>query len=159
MSELILGESARTLDERFRLSLPAELSDPLTTDDVTDCILAKEQPGCLSLWDVSTWESKLDEAVALVSRKIVAGRLEGRLEQVQLFGRLLSTRHTRVRLAGRRRIALPEGFREFLGVEPGDTVMVIGAAICIEIWDPQRWRQHIADQMPEFRKLMDDLVG
>lgn len=158
MAELILGESVRRLDERNRLSLPADFMAGLT-DDSGGCILAKERPGCLSLWDAPTWESKLNEGVALIGSKIQAGRYQGRLEQVQLLGRLLSTRHTRVKIAGRGRLLIPDGFREFLDVENGGSVMVIGAAVCIEIWHPQHWQQHIGEQMPEFRRLLDQLVG
>ena len=44
-----LGEFQRTLDERYRLSIPNELGDALVAESA-DCILAKERPGCLSLW-------------------------------------------------------------------------------------------------------------
>lgn len=47
--QFILGEYSRTLDERYRLSVPSELGDLLTAES-TDCILAKERAGCLSLW-------------------------------------------------------------------------------------------------------------
>ena len=152
-SELILGEAQRTLDERFRLSLPSEMADGLTAE----CILAKERPGCLSLWSAQTWQAKLDEGVELIKRKMQSGRLEGRIGQVQLFGRLLSTRHRAVQLAGRGRLLIPEGFREFLGVEPGGEVMVIGAAVCVEIWNPPRWLKYLESRMPRFRRLFDRL--
>ena len=67
-----------------------------------------------------------DEGVELIKRKMQAGKLEGRIGQVQLLGRLLSTRHKPVQLAGRGRLLIPEGFRQFLGVEPGGEVLVLG---------------------------------
>jgi MraZ protein len=155
---LILGESTRTVDDRFRLSLPAELAKEVAGSG-NECLLAKEQPGCLSLWSASIWQTRIDEEIQLVRGKIQAGRLSGRLEEVQLLGRLLSTRHTMVHLAGRGRLLIPEGFREFLGVEPGGTTIVIGAAVCVEIWHPRYWQDHIAQQLPDFRKLIDQLVG
>jgi MraZ protein len=60
-------------------------------------------------------------------------------------------------LAGRGRLLIPEGFREFLGVEPGKEVMVIGAAVCIEIWHPEKWINYIEGKMPSFRKLLNTL--
>jgi len=152
----ILGEFSRTLDERYRLSVPAELADPLTVESV-DCILAKERSGCLSLWNASVWQAKLDAGVNLIKQKMVAGKLEGRVSQVQLLGRLLSTRHTPVQLAGRGRLVIPEGFREFLGVEPGGDVMVVGAALCIELWNPPAWLKYLEKRMPRFRRLFDQL--
>lgn len=158
MARLILGESIRTLDERYRLSIPPELAEPLA-EAGSDCILAKERPGCLSLWSVATWQGRLDAGIQLVESKIEAGRLEGRVEDVQRLGRLLSTRHRQVQLAGRGRLVVPEGFREFLGVEPGGDVMVVGAAVCVEIWHPEKWAVYVGDQMPAFRQLLDQLSG
>jgi MraZ protein len=158
MNQLILGEATRTLDARFRLSLPPELVALLAAEK-GDCILAKERPGCLSLWNAATWKSRLDEGVQLVVRKILARRLDGKLDDVQRLGRLLSTRHREVQLAGRGRLIVPDGFREFLGVEPGGIVMIVGAAVCVEIWQPERWQAYVGEQMPEFRQLLDALVG
>ncbi len=154
--DLILGEASRSLDERFRMSIPSEMAEALGDGE---CILAKERPGCLSLWDVAAWQVKLDEGVELVKNKMRAGRLEGRIDEVQLLGRLLSTRHKNVQLAGRGRLVIPEGFRDFLGVEPGGEVNVVGAAVCIEIWNPQKWLAYLEEQMPEFRQLFDKLAG
>jgi MraZ protein len=156
MARLILGESTRTLDQRFRLSIPPELAETLAADGGA-CVLAKERPGCLSLWNVAGWKSRLDAGVELIERKIEAGRLEGRADEVQRLGRLLSTRHREVQLAGRGRLVLPEGFREFLGAEPGSDVMLVGAAVCIEIWHPEKWSLYIGEEMPAFRQLLDQL--
>lgn len=156
---LLLGEVTRTLDDRYRLSLPSELASGLAegkTKDAT-CLLAKERPGCLSLWNLARWQKHLDEGVALVKSKIEAGRLDGRVADVQQLGRLLSTRHREVPLAGRGRLVVPEGFREFLGVEAGGNVMLVGAAVCVEIWNPEQWATTIGDQMPTFRELFDQL--
>jgi MraZ protein len=153
---LILGEFQRTLDERYRVSIPGELAEMLLGKSA-DCILAKERPGCLSLWSAELWQARLDEGVALVERKMQAGRLAGRMGQVQLLGRLLSTRHKAVQLAGRGRLLIPEGFREFLGVEPGGEVLVVGAAVCIEVWSPSAWLAYLQARMPKFGRLLDRL--
>lgn len=154
--EFILGEFPRTLDDRHRLSIPSELADPLAASGA-DCILAKERPGCLSLWNAAAWQERLDAGVELIKNKIRANRLEGRLEEVQLLSRLLSTRHKVVQLAGRGRLSIPDGFREFLQVEAGGDVVVVGAGVCVEIWSPRAWLTHLETNMPEFRQLFDKL--
>ena len=106
-AEFLLGEFRRTLDERYRLSVPGELGEMLTADSA-ECILAKERPGCVSLWSAAVWQARLDEGIELVRRKMQAGKLQGRIGQVQLLGRLLSTRHKAVRLAGRGRLLYVE---------------------------------------------------
>lgn len=152
----LLGEFRRALDERYRVSIPTEMAELLTADG-DDCVLAKERAGALSLWNAAQWQEKFDRSVHLVQEKMLAGRLDGRVEDVQTLGRLLSTRQTNVKLAGRSRLLLPEGFREFLGVEPGGEVLVVGAALCIELWRPERWFAYVEEQMPGFRRLFDNL--
>ena len=156
VEEFLLGEFRRSLDERYRLSIPNELGDALTASS-PDCILAKERPGCLSLWSAPVWQARLDEGVELVKQKMRAGKLRERIAEVQLFGRLLSTRHRLVQLAGRGRLVIPEGFREFLGVEPGGEVQIVGAAVCVEIWNPAAWLKYLEGRMPRFRRLFDRL--
>jgi MraZ protein len=161
---LILGEFRRTLDERYRLSIPGELLAAMTASAMTgsggappECILAKERPGALSLWASAVWEERLSSSIHLVQAKIQAGRLSGRVEDVQHLGRLLSTRHKAVQLAGRGRLVIPEGFREFLQVPTGGEVLLIGAALCVEIWRPEAWLQYLNERMPEFGTLLNDL--
>jgi MraZ protein len=154
--EFILGEFPRVLDQRHRLSIPQELVDPLMSGG-SECILAKERPGCLSLWNAAAWQASLDEGVDLVKSKIRAGKLAGQLEEVQLLSRLLSTRHKLVPLAGRGRLSIPDGFREFLQTEQGGEVMVVGAGVCVEIWNMPAWLTYLAVEMPGFRQLFDKL--
>lgn len=156
VEDFLLGEHPRTLDERWRVSIPSEFSDLLTVES-PDCILAKERPGCLSLWSAPLWQARLDEGMELVKQKMRAGRLQERIVEVQLLGRLLSTRHRTVQLAGRGRLLIPEGFREFLGVEPNGETLIIGAAVCIEIWRPAAWIKYLETRMPKFRRLFDQL--
>ena len=157
---LILGEFLCTVDERFRLSIPHELAE-LLGSDAAQGILAKERTGCLSLWNSQAWQSKLDARIQLLEQKIQADSFgEDRLGQVQLLGRLLSTRHRPVELRGRGRLLIPEGFRTFLGVErdpPDNEVMVVGAAVCIEIWKPAAWLAYLQRRMPRFRQLLHKL--
>lgn len=156
--DLLIGEFPRTLDERFRLAVPPELLDPLLADG-SKLVLAKERAGCLSLWSAATWKPRLDAAVEVIRSKMQAGLLTQRVGQLQDIGRLLSTRHKTVALAGRGRLVLPEGFREFLGVEPGGDLMVVGAAVCVELWQPAAWTAFVTAEMPAFRQRIDDLTA
>ena len=157
-SEFILGEFPRRVDERFRLSVPMELATELLSHG-PQCILVKERPGCLSLWSAADWQARLDQGIELVKSRIQSRRLDGKLDDVQLLGRLLSTRHRDVQLAGRGRLSIPEGFREFLRAEPGGEVILVGAAICVEIWNPPDWMQHLDEKIPGFTELFETLAN
>lgn len=136
--------------------------EPLSVDEGR-CVFAKERSGCISLWSQSVWEAKINARISVAKQKLQSGLLEGEMSKVQLLGRLLSTRHEKVDLAGRGRILIPEGFRDFLGVHPNKEdksageVIVVGAAICIEIWQPKAWLRYLERRMPRFRKLIDVL--
>ncbi len=152
---LILGEHRRLLDERHRLSIPADMLLGLGT--AQELLLVKERPGALSLWNAQHLQPRWNQDLGLIESKLRAGRLTGRMGDVQLWGRLLSTRQRTIRLAQRGRLLIPEGFREFLGVDPGGSVMVVGAAVCVEIWHPDAWCQHLSTEIPKFRDLEDNL--
>jgi MraZ protein len=157
-ADLLIGEFVRTLDERFRLAIPPELVDPLLAAG-PKLVLAKERAGCLSLWSAALWKPRLDAAVDVVRSKLQAGLLAQRMGQVQELGRLLSTRQQTISLAGRSRLVVPEGFRDFLGVEPGGSLMVVGAAVCVELWQPAAWTAYVTSEMPGFRQRIDDLTA
>ncbi|MFM8288172.1 MAG: division/cell wall cluster transcriptional repressor MraZ [Planctomycetaceae bacterium] len=154
----ITGEFRRVIDDRFRISLPPELAEPVSSAE-GDVILVKERAGCLSLWRAADWQRRLESGVELIRQKIQLGRMEQRWGDVQRLGRLLSTRSRPVKLAGRSRLVVPEGFREFLDVPPETEVVLIGAVICVEIWQPQAWLELLREEMPGFNPLLNDLAG
>lgn len=153
--KLIIGEFSRKLDDRYRFSLPNEFLEVFQPVN-GDCILAKERPGCISLWDQAAW-NKVDDRLDLVKLHLKAGDLNKKIPDLQILGRLLSTRQRAIKLAGRGRLVLPEGFREFLRVAPEDEIMIVGAAVCIEIWNPKRWLSYTERRVSKFRKLLDQL--
>jgi MraZ protein len=162
------GEFRCKVDARHRLALPQALGEPLTASG-GPYVLAKERLGCASLWNAAVWESTVNLKVELAKQKVRGGLWNHRIEQAQLFGRLLSTRHERVVIDTKYRLVVPEGFREFLGLgepatkspdEGGETechLTVLGAAVCIELWHPRAWLKYLARRMPKFRQLIEEL--
>ena len=151
------GEVKRRIDDRFRLTLPAEMAQAVT-DETGDTIVAKECFGCLSLWRAAEWQKRIDDGIALIKQKIETGRMEQKWNDVQRLGRMLSTRYRTVNLANRSRLLIPDGFREFLDITPNQDVMVIGAVICVEIWNPVAWIETLRQDMPVFGALFKDLT-
>jgi MraZ protein len=156
-SQLILGEFSRRLDDRYRLSIPPDFVEKLKAES-GDCVLAKERTGCISLWSAADWQAKQAARIELLESRLKLGDLDRNLGRVQELGRLLSTRHRPVQLAGRGRLVLPEGFREFLAVDPGEEIMIVGANVCIEIWNPPNWSDYVKEKMPDFRALFEELA-
>jgi len=153
---LITGEWRRKLDDRFRLAIPLEVASQIV-DAQGDALLVKERSGCLSLWRSADMRRRLEDGLGVIRQKIEAGRLQERWPEVQRMGRLVSTRQQAVRLANRARLVIPEGFRELLGVAPDGDVIIVGAAICVELWHPERWLDWLRAEMPEFHGLFHNL--
>ena len=84
--------------------------------------------------------------------------MENRWSDVQRLGRMISSRYRSVKLANRSRLLIPEGFREFLDVPPNEELMLVGAAICVEVWKPEAWLETLKQDMPEFGTLFRDLT-
>jgi len=55
-------------------------------------------------------------------------------------------------------LLIPEGFREFLDVASGSEVMIVGAVICVEVWNPSAWLDQLRTDMPEFGSLFRELT-
>ncbi len=126
---LLIGEFIRTVDRRYRLAIPPELCELLLATG-SRLVIAKERSGCLSLWPAAIWQPRIDGAIEIMGSKLQAGLFAQRVGQLQELGRLLSTRHKIVSLKARSRLVVPEGFREFLGVQPDTELVVVGAAVC-----------------------------
>ena len=140
--EFILGEFPRTLDERLRLSIPPEFAEPCWRA-ASECILAKERPGCLSLWNARL-------AIAAGQRR-GAGQQQDARRQAGRPARggavaqpaAFDTTQRRCPWPAAAGLSMPEGFREFLQVEPGGEVIVVGAGVCVEIWNPRAWLTYL----------------
>jgi MraZ protein len=155
--KLITGEFACAVDERYRLSLPKEFKE-VFKPEAGKCVIVKEKPGHLSLWDEKIWKEIHDKRVEMVMDRLNQGRLGEKTSDLQRLGRLLSTLFQHVQLKERGRLSLPEGFREFLAVEPKQEAMIIGAWHCIEIWHPQKWIAYAEEDIPQFGNLMESLL-
>jgi len=46
---------------------------------------------------------------------------------------------------------------ETLDVAPEGEVMLVGAAICVEIWNPNAWMELLRQEMPDFGTLLKEL--
>jgi MraZ protein len=159
MSErhLIVGEFVRSLDDRYRLSVPQEFADVVAPNADSICVLAKERYGALSLWGKEAWQERIEPGLAVVRQKVLGRWLPTQAAEVQQFHRLLSTRSREVTLAGRSRLVIPEEVRDFLRVKAGENCVIVGAGICVEIWHPETWQDYLKQEIVSFGTLFEKL--
>jgi MraZ protein len=156
---VIIGEFRRVLDERHRLTLPTEIVQYFGSD-TANAVLAKERDGCLSLWKPETWNLHFDRFMRNLANRVRENIYESRqIPDVQRVARLISTRATPVQLGGRGRLLLPQGFREFLSVEPNAELTVVGAGVCVEIWRPDAWIGYLKTDLASFNDIFRQVAG
>lgn len=155
---MIQGEHRRLYDDRYRIALPLEFVESIGGESA-DCMLVKEREGCISLWNQAVWQASSGAGIRLVETKLEVNYLQKDFSTVQRFARLLSTLARPVKLGGRGRVLIPEGFREFLKAEPNSEVIVVGAGVCLEIWKPEVWKTYVCQDIGEFQGLLKSLAS
>jgi MraZ protein len=45
----------------------------------------------------------------------------------------------------------------FLDIQVNQEVVVVGAVICVEIWNPRAWMETLREEMPGFGPLFKEL--
>ena len=118
-----LGEYQHALDAKGRFILPARFRDHLGEE----AFVTTEDDGCLALWRPEEFEVKATEIRERarrgqrdVERAFFAGAAEASPDR-------------------QGRVAIPQGLRDFAGLERD--VVVVGLYDHIEIWDAASWRR------------------
>ncbi|HEX6506619.1 MAG TPA: division/cell wall cluster transcriptional repressor MraZ [Chloroflexota bacterium] len=124
-SEMFLGQYERTLDDKGRLAIPAELRAGLGTG----AVLTRSFDNCLCIYPAARWE-----ALARAVDDLPQVRSEVRILARSLFGGAVACEFDR-----QGRMGVPAFLREHAGLY-GDAV-IIGVNSRIEIWNKDAWLQ------------------
>jgi MraZ protein len=128
MSLGFLGEYQHALDAKGRVILPAEFREPLSDG----AVLTKSLDGCLAVFSREGFE-EMAERVRESARR-------GERERRAARSFFSAARPFTPDKQGR--VAIPQNLREYSALERD--VMVLGVDNRIELWSPQRWRDHEA---------------
>jgi MraZ protein len=137
---LLTGTHPRTLDDKKRLVLPKRIREQV--GDVTQLFVT---PGP----DQSLWIYTKDELERLSAKldQTPATDVEARV-----FRRLFFAQMEAVEIDRTGRILVPERLVQFAGLE--HEVVLLGVRDHLELWDSQRWATFLAQNGPQFDKLM-----
>jgi MraZ protein len=128
MSLGFLGEYQHALDAKGRVILPAEFREPLSEG----AVLTKSLDGCLAVFSREGFE-EMAERVRESARR-------GERERRAARSFFSAARPFTPDKQGR--VAIPQNLRDYSALERD--VMVLGVDNRIELWSPQRWRDHEA---------------
>ena len=142
------GETAITLDDKGRISIPAAYREPIATECGNRLVVTYNpfETGCLWLHPVKDWEQLRDQVNAL-------SPLEGvhRSLQLKLVGAA-----THVDIDGNARLLVPPSQRAAAGIEK--KAVLLGMGDKFELWSEQAHRAQIETPLGD-DDFGDDLVG
>lgn len=135
MFEFCAQESC-TIDANGRLKLSASLQRDFQRHTEGDVVLYCVPEGCLGVFPPDTWQRIRQQDLDPVSRfssDVVYRRT------LRRFGAM--SQPTTISAQGR--ITLPSAFRAYAGLEAGESAILIGCEIGVEIWQPTRWQDEL----------------
>ena len=122
---MFFGEYPYKVDEKGRVPLPPKFRRQMREG----AILAKGMgEKCIAVYPVAEWKRLSD---SLAAKAVTPANLR-RLNRA-IFGSAFGAS-----LDGQGRITLPYSLREYAGI--GDTVIVVGANTCAELWSEDEWK-------------------
>jgi MraZ protein len=137
---LLTGTHPRTLDDKKRLTLPKRVREQV--GDVTQLFVT---PGP----DQSLWIYTHGELERLSAKLDQTPATDG---EARVFRRLFFAQMEAVEIDRTGRILVPERLVQFAGLE--HEVVLLGVRDHLELWDSKRWAAFLAQNGPQFDKLM-----
>jgi MraZ protein len=135
------GEFAHSLDEKGRLAIPAKFRPRFKEGAVVTRWLG----GCLAIFPQGEWEAinaeirrrpRTDPAVQQFVHFLVAGAHEAEPDT-------------------QGRVVIPAHLREYAALT--GEALVVGASRNLEVWQPERWRQRLANVEQGIGERLADL--
>ncbi len=123
---MFTGEYRHAVDGKGRIAVPARFRGQLADG----AVVARWLDSCLAIFPMTAWS----ELAARVGSLPMTDP-NARLLQRQLFSGAMETE-----LDGQGRVLVPQGLREFAGLEA--EALVLGSRDHAEIWAPARWTDY-----------------
>jgi MraZ protein len=131
MPQRFVGRHERQVDEKGRLALPPKYRARFGTV----CFLAKGPNGCIDVMTEDRWDEVAERLLAKVERN----------EMTYARFRSISGSVAEATLDAQGRVLITPELREYAAIGLKDAVILNGAIDRIEIWNPDRFGQQLAE--------------
>ena len=122
-----IGTHKHTLDDKGRVSVPAQFRRQLTAEDL---YLNVGMEGCLVLYPSQRWQELEEKLLALPRNR-----------ETRFFVRSLAQNLRAVSVDSQGRISIPSELAEMAGIK--SDVMFLGKFDTMELWQPERYNSYI----------------
>jgi MraZ protein len=140
---MFLGQYVHALDVKGRLTIPAQLRSELSTI----LIVTRGSESCLVVYPQDAW-------IALASK---IARAPASNAAVRAYRRLFFGGAFEAVLDKMGRLLLPAVLRSHAGLEIGQEVVIVGADTYIELWQPEYYRQALAENTLNLPQILSDM--
>lgn len=128
------GEFTHQLDEKYRFKLPVKMQEAFEEFGVK-AVFMKMPEKCLALFPQKAWEQEFGKYLSGSNAS-----LPGNADYREL-SRLIASRSTDAKIGVQGRVAIPEGYREYIGIQTSENIVITGAGDRLEIWSEEEWKQ------------------
>jgi MraZ protein len=129
LESYFLGEFAHSLDEKGRLAIPAKFRGRFKEGAIVTRWIGE----CLAIFPTDEWES--------INADI---RKRPRTDPLRIeFTHFLVAGAHDAEPDGQGRVVVPAHLRDFAGLR--SEAVVVGVTSHLEVWEPARWRGHVAE--------------
>jgi len=144
---LFIGDYTHAVDTKNRVAIPSSFRRNFPTGTEDHIALLRGATGCIEAHVRPEWRSYAQRFRNL-----------GRYNKEDLvLRRLLFSGTNEIELDGQMRVLLPKALMEMAGI--GTEARFIGQGSFFEIWNPQRFDDFVAQNMPLYDELMVRLDG
>ena len=135
---MFLGEHRHALDAKGRVIFPVRMRSELGAQ----IVLQKGIEPCLYVLPPDEWDRQVPRVTELPTTNPDARR----------YARHFFSQASSERIDAQGRLTIPQGFRDYAGLER--EVVIVGSGRRIEIWDAGRW----SDQRDRVESNLEDLA-
>jgi MraZ protein len=140
---LIVGETARSIDEKQRISIPKEMREFFVMENGLSIVYATPGAnGSIWLYPKAAFESRAN----VMENSLLPNEDEMELEQI------LFSQTTRLEIDKSGRIRLPEVLLSFVGIDA--QAILLGVRDHIEVVNPQNWVEQKREGLPKLKEIM-----
>jgi MraZ protein len=140
---LIVGETARSIDEKQRISIPKEMREFFVMENGPSIVYATPGAnGSIWLYPKAAFESRAN----VMENSLLPNEDEMELEQI------LFSQTTRLEIDKSGRIRLPEVLLSFVGIDA--QAILLGVRDHIEVVNPQNWVVQKREGLPKLKEIM-----
>ena len=133
---LFCGQDQSVIDSNCRLKFSPGVMEDFFQVCEGEVVLHCLPEGALAVYPEEVYK-KMRQRVGDAERK--AGESIVFRRNLRRFGALT----TREKITRQGRITIPVGFRDMLGLNAGDSAVVVGVEIGVEVWNKDRWVEEL----------------